>query len=222
MKKGDANFDIGMGAYDGAESCDLIGLYLLHLLTNQIPGLEVGLYRDDGLCVSGATKRVNEKLRQKIVKVFQENGLSITSIANCKSVEFLDTTLDLKSGTFKPYIKPGDKPTYVHSGSNHPPAIIKNIPISVNKRLSKLSANEEIFKNAIPIFQAELDRNGYKHKLKFDQFANNKKGKKRTKNKIYFNPPYSMNVKTNIGAKFLRLLDTHFPPGSHLPLASTA
>jgi hypothetical protein len=33
---------------------------------------------------------------------------------------------------------------------------------------------------------------------------------------MYFNPPYSKNVKTNIGAKFLRLIDHHFPPGSPL------
>ena len=29
-------------------------------------------------------------------------------------------------------------------------------------------------------------------------------------------PPYSANVKTNVGAKFLRLIDKHFPPGSQL------
>ena len=40
--------------------------------------------------------------------------------------------------------------------------------------------------------------------------------RKRTRKVIYFNPPYSINVKTNIGAKFLRLIDYHFPPGSPL------
>ena len=33
---------------------------------------------------------------------------------------------------------------------------------------------------------------------------------------IWFNPPYSMNLKTNVGQKFLRLLDKHFPRGSIL------
>ena len=36
VKKGDQNFDIGMGAYDGAESCDLIGVFLLDQITNRI------------------------------------------------------------------------------------------------------------------------------------------------------------------------------------------
>ena len=43
VKKGDVNFDIGMGAFDGAESCNLIGLFLLNLLTTQIQNIEVGL-----------------------------------------------------------------------------------------------------------------------------------------------------------------------------------
>ena len=33
----------------------------------------------------------------------------------------------------------------------------------------------------------------------------------RQRNVIWFNPPYSKNVKTNIARDFLRLLDKHFP-----------
>ena len=29
MEKGDGDVDLSMGSYDGAETCDLIGLYLL-------------------------------------------------------------------------------------------------------------------------------------------------------------------------------------------------
>ena len=32
----------------------------------------------------------------------------------------------------------------------------------------------------------------------------------------YFNPPFALNVKTNIGAKFLQLIDKHFPPSNPL------
>ena len=37
--------------------------------------------------------------------------------------------------------------------------------------------------------------------------------KKEEKRKTYFNPPYSMNVATNVGQDFLKLIDEHFPPG---------
>ena len=201
-----------MGAFDGAECSDLIGLYLLHLITTEVKDLEIGLYRDDGLCVSSATPRLTEKLRQKIVKIFKDNNLGITSTANLSQVQFLDVTLDLKNEIYKPYIKPGDKPTYVHSQSNHPPRIIKNIPLSIIKRLAKISAN----KAASPLYQAELTKSGYQHTLEFDPTATTNRRRTRTRKVLYFNPPYSKNVKTNIGAKFLRLIDHHFPPGSPL------
>ena len=76
IKKGDVNFDVGMGAFDGAETCDLIGLYMLHILTTQIKDLEGGLYRDDGLCVTDATPRLTEKLKQKLVNIFKKMALA--------------------------------------------------------------------------------------------------------------------------------------------------
>ena len=54
-KTGQENFDVPMGSYDGAEICELVGLYLLHMLTcGENPIFEkekVGLYRDDGLAL---------------------------------------------------------------------------------------------------------------------------------------------------------------------------
>ena len=45
-----------MGSFDGAEVCDLVGLFVLSKL--QPLGLSsVGLYRDDGLAVSDKTPR---------------------------------------------------------------------------------------------------------------------------------------------------------------------
>ena len=38
-----------MGAYDGAEVCELIGIYLLHQLSIEYEIGNFGLYRDDGL-----------------------------------------------------------------------------------------------------------------------------------------------------------------------------
>ena len=109
----------------------------------------------------------------------------------------------------------------MNAGSNHPPNILRNIPIGINKRLSEISANQEVFDLAAPLYQAELDRCGYSHKLKYippedNHQANkkNKKNKNKNKNRItWFNPPYSLDVETNVGRLFLELVDTHFPPG---------
>ena len=47
-------FDVTMGSYDGAETCELIELYMLSLIT-PILNNKVGLYRDDGLITCKAT-----------------------------------------------------------------------------------------------------------------------------------------------------------------------
>ena len=119
--------------------------------------LNIGLYRDDGLAVSNQNPRELDKIKDQICKVFKENELSITIDANQKVVNFLDVTLDLNSGLYKPFSKPNDIPVYVSKNSNHPRPILKNIPAAVNKRLSNISANETVFKEAIPPYKTALD-----------------------------------------------------------------
>ena len=58
-------FDVTMGSYDGAESCELVGSFLLHQIT-QKQGENSGLYRDDGLGVIKATPVKKLKLSRKI------------------------------------------------------------------------------------------------------------------------------------------------------------
>ena len=215
VKKGDENFDVGMGAFDSAESCDIVGLYLLDQLSNRIKELEVGIYRDDALGVVETTARNAEKIRQKIIQIMSEHGLKITSTANLKVVEFLDVSLDLKNECYRPFIKPGDRPRYVNSKSNHPPSILRNIPLAINKRLSSISSSKEIFDQAAPLYQTELNRGGYTHKLEYQKPTEETK-RKRHRKILWFNPPFNTNLKTNVGRKFLNLIDKHFPRGSLL------
>ena len=42
-------FDETMGSYDGAEICELVGIYILNILANKYDKNNIGLYRDDGL-----------------------------------------------------------------------------------------------------------------------------------------------------------------------------
>ena len=123
------------------------------------------IYRDDVLGVTRATSRQQERMRQMITKVFSEYGMSITIFINLKKVNFLDITLDLENDIYKPYRKPGDRPLYVHSQSNHPPQVIKNIPAGIERRLIQNSCNEKVFLEAIPDYQAELNSCGYSYQL---------------------------------------------------------
>ena len=139
MKKGDKTWDVTMGSWDGAEVCDLTGLYLLSQCQNL--GLNIGLYRDDGLGVCQKRPQQVESIKKSLCQIFRENGLKITLEANKKVVNFLDITLDLTRNIYKPYLKPNNPVLYVHKDSNHPPQILKNIPASINKRLSEISKN---------------------------------------------------------------------------------
>ena len=46
--------------------------------------------------------------------------------------------------------------------------------------------------------------------------ANTNTRRSRSRNVIWYNPPFSKNVKTNIAQKFLQLIDKHFPPSNKL------
>jgi len=106
-------FDVTMGSYDGAETCELVGTYMLSLITPKFKG-QVGPYRDDGLAVCKATPKQIEKTRQEVNEILKSNGLKITIEANKKTINFLDVTLDLTSGSFKPFMKHNNKILYVH------------------------------------------------------------------------------------------------------------
>ena len=93
---------------------------------------------------------------------------------------------------------------------NHPPNIIKQLPKSVEQRLSNHSSNETIFNEAAPPYEKAISEAGYDVILKYNP---NKKAKQknRKKNIIWFNPPYYKNLITEVGHYFLKLLDKHFP-----------
>ena len=119
-----------MGSWDGAESSDLVGLYMLFQLKDL--GVNLGLYRDDGLGVLNKRPQQVERIKKQICQKFRENGLQISVEANRKTTDFLDVTLDLNSNTYQPFIKPNNILQYVHIDSNHPPHILQNIPININ------------------------------------------------------------------------------------------
>ena len=216
-KKQSPEFDVSMGGLDSAEVCDLVGLFLLSELENLKLNAQFGIYKDDGLSVTSASARQVEATKKKICETFRKHNLNITIEANKKIVQFLDVELNLTSDTYKPYLKPNDKPVYVHKDSNHPPCVAKNIPAAINRRLSSLSSNEEMFKSVTKPYQEALKNAGYDYNLQFQpNQPTNQKPRCRKRQIVWFNPPWAMNVKTNIGGKFLKLIDKHFPKDNPL------
>ena len=95
-----------MGSYDGAEVCELVGLYLLNLLTNEFGKHNISLCIEVMVSHVSKTFQVrNQRKLKKMCKIFKENRLNITVECNLAITDFLDVTFDLKSGTYYPYRK---------------------------------------------------------------------------------------------------------------------
>ena len=104
-----------MGSFDGAEICELVGLYLLNILKNEFGGKNIRLCRDDGLsCFENKSGPELEKIEKKICKIFKDNGLNITTETNLHITEYLDVTFNLKTGKYYPYRKQNNSFQYIH------------------------------------------------------------------------------------------------------------
>ena len=108
---------------------------------------------------------------------------------------------------------------YVHHKSNHPPIIIQNLPSSISRRLTDISTDEETFQDASQMYNNALRDSGYNETVQFleeRKSGKRKRQRKRHRNITWFNPPFSKNVSTDIGQRFLQLVSKHFHKGCKL------
>ena len=111
----------------------------------------VGLYRDDDLVIlHNSSNPATERIRKKLIQTFKDHDLQITTEVGIVRTDFLDLTLDLKSGKYSPFRKPNNQPLYINVLSNHPLVIKKQLPSMISTRLSGLSCNREEFDRALP------------------------------------------------------------------------
>ena len=218
VKRGDSPmFDVAMGCYDGAEVCELVGLFILNKLSSADPNDSMGLYRDDGLAVfKNMNPRSGDKARKVFCKILGDLGLKITMQSNLKIVNYLDVTLNLTTGKYYPFRKPDNNPLYINAKSNHPSFIIKQILASISARLSSLSCDSVEFNKSSKLYNDTLESSGYNKNIQYEKNHNQKTKKNRSRNIIWFNPPFSQNVQTNIAKSFIRLIDKHFPKSHKL------
>ena len=87
-----------MRSHDGAEVCELVGLYILLILQEKLCDSNIGLYRDDGL---GALHNLNaqalDRRQEDITEIFKKLGLKITIEIDLNVVNFLGVALNLRN-----------------------------------------------------------------------------------------------------------------------------
>ena len=92
-----SDFDVTMGSFDGAETCELVGLFLLSQLTHYLPAQKT------------QAGRSNQK--KKCAKSANTIACKSPLKPNKKVVDFLDITLDLRTAIHRPFKKPNSNLT---------------------------------------------------------------------------------------------------------------
>ena len=102
-KNNSSLFDVTMSSFDGAEVCELVGLYIIYILTNRFNNNDIGLYRDDGLAIFKIiSPRKTDRIRKQLQNTLNKLMLKVTMQNNLKIVHFLDITFDLNTGRYDP------------------------------------------------------------------------------------------------------------------------
>ena len=239
------NFDVPMGAYNSAQVADLVGIYILDTLGRIVNSQQVGLYRDDGIIyIPDSNGPKTASIQKKIIRAFKLLGFRIQIASNLKIVDFLDVTLNLNNGTFKPFSKNDSAPRYVNISSNHPRSVLRQIPNAVNQRINRLSSGKKMFEENKSRYDDALKDSGFQGRLEYltpvdlnsrarknnsgghtplkvgetvnNSSHGNKRGKNRNRKVVWFNPPFCKLTNINIGRHFLHLLDKHFNRGNPL------
>ena len=98
MKREGNFFDVAMGAYDGAEVCELVGIFMLNKISEKYYKNDIGLYRDDDLAVfKNISGPESERTKKNFQSLFKKYGLEIIIECNKKVVDFLDITFNPKN-----------------------------------------------------------------------------------------------------------------------------
>ena len=81
----------------------------------------------------------------------------------------------------------------------------------INKRISDLSCNKEEFDKVKSVYELALKDSGHFSLMSYSNSNTQNSRRNRNRKVIWFKPPYSQNVKTNIRKLFVKLVRKHFP-----------
>ena len=95
---------------------------------------------------------------------------------------------------------------YILTNSNHQLHITNQLSKIINKRLSRSSSNEEVFNSSKYPYEKSLKDSGYTDfNLNFIKTSSSNTKRNRQRNIIWFNPPFSRAVSTDVRKRFVQL-----------------
>ena len=93
-------------------------------------------------------------------------------------------TFDLDNNAYKPFRKENNKSIYINRHSNHPPNILKQLPKSIEKRISETLSNKDNFDESIKPYKDALKETGFREALNYIAQTTNKIKKKKVENNM--------------------------------------
>ena len=136
VKKDNPLFDVTMGSYNGAEVCELVGLYILDRIRLECPDIKLGLYRDDGLGITNnLSGQDTENLRNKLFQIFESQW-------NAKKTFLMSPLTWFQKGSGHTE----GQTMIIHQNSNHPTTIMMQLPEMIPSHISDTSFDESEFK----------------------------------------------------------------------------
>ena len=107
-------------------------------------------------------------------------GINIDIENPSRKIDYLDLSFRLYDHKYHPYRKENSKIIYINSNSNHPPAILRQIPKMIEDRLSKNLSNEDLFNKIRKDYNDAIKLSGYNYEIKFiSESEENKRSRKR-------------------------------------------
>ena len=104
---------------------------------------------------------------------------------------------------------PTVKATVSIDRKNHSPSNIKNVPKSINTRISRNTKCAEIFDQNFHTYAKVLKKTAHNSQSTFKESARKTNQKdsvyKRRRKTTWFNPPFNINVTTNVTIAFLSI-----------------
>ena len=143
-----------------------------------------------------------DRIRKDIIALFNSERLSNTTDTNFIETDFLDVSFKLEmtnvflSGS---WTTPLSTLFRVKPSTSHH----QIVPLMTNRHIPNLPRNENEFNKAKPLYELALKNGGFNYIMKFEAHVENARRKRNSKVTLS-NPPYSLNVKTNIVKVFLK------------------
>ena len=147
----------------------------IHLSIYSFGDLYVVMMRN--ICILGRTYFVERSIHS-----VEEHWLLVITGVQASGV-IIDRLLQQCCFVWSEIVGPNNKLSHVHQQSNHPPALLKNILLNINKRLTSISSSKEVFDESIAPYQKAVTESGYDHKLTYNPPTRESSEKQKKTNK---------------------------------------